>query len=79
MTLIEFTAIMESKLSENESKDGWTNEWFSYLLDRVREELKELEKAVNEDCPPQEIAREAADVANFCYMVADVAERGGGE
>jgi len=72
MTLTEFKDTMSARLAANKRKGGWHDETFVYLLRRAREELVELEEALIErqQYPPDMIG-EAADAANFCYMIAD--------
>lgn len=76
---------MEAKLLENEHKGDWKHEPFTFLLNRMEEELQELRDAVMEslmeaierangeftDEERTRIIREAADVANFAMMIAD--------
>lgn len=50
----------------------WLASTPTYLLGRLHEEVKELEDAVRAETDPDEIWREAADVANFAAMIADV-------
>ncbi len=82
-----FAEQMELKLRENEHKGGWQDDLPEDLIDRIDEEIAELRASVSDEfftaCqgPSQErqiarrrIAREAADVANFCLMVADVSD-----
>ena len=84
----QFAALMQTKLNENQDKGGWKGVDFSpfgegrgqvwrekndYLLRRLDEEIAELKAAVYAfDASPLAIAREAADVANFAMMLADV-------
>ena len=71
-----FTRFMVDKLVENNSKSGWQFCGVSYLLNRCSQELWELRRAVKiGKRPPEEIKREAADIANFAMMIADVYER----
>jgi len=67
-----FAEIMKRKLISNQHKGGWSNDLFSYLLCRLKEETHELEVALTNGCPPAKITEEAADVANFAMMIADV-------
>lgn len=72
-----FAVEMEEKLRENDHKPGWRNDEISDLLTQAREELKELAEAINKaehwNSPGawQKVIKEAADVANFCMMIAD--------
>ena len=81
-----FARLMEAKLRENDHKGGWQNDGTEDLIKRLREEVCELEALTETSgawcssppfaaLPPEErlrIAREAADVANFAMMIADV-------
>lgn len=66
-----FAAEMEAKLRENDHKGGWSECTVGYLVERLREETVELEMAL--DAKPFDVViREAADVANFAMMLADL-------
>lgn len=69
----QFAALMERKLKANDHKDHWSDSGMSYLLKRLREELVELERILLAQSVPttEEVAGEAADVANFAMMIAD--------
>lgn len=71
MTLLEFAAVMERKLDENDHKEHWSNFPISHLSRRLSQELEELRRAIKKNLPPEDIVREAADVANFAMMIAD--------
>jgi hypothetical protein len=73
-----FSQRMEEKLQANDHKGHWSNCTMTYLRNRINEELKELELALNGDHPlgytsaeAHRIVLEAADVANFALMIAD--------
>jgi len=81
-----FAAEMEKKLTENDHKGHWSNCTYGYLLDRLPQELAELETAVynlhqargkfgSVDPEVAALIAEAADVANFAMMIADNARR----
>jgi len=75
-----FALRMEAKLRENDGKPGKTGWKLSSpwgLLDRLRGETHELEQAMYQPVwrSQQQVINEAADVANFDMMIADV--RGG--
>ena len=80
-----FAKAMEAKLKENDHKGGWNRgeDTPDELMARLLEEAEELENALHpmRKRDPKRILREAADVANFAMMVADVcgALRGVGE
>lgn len=81
-----FRQAMVEKLEENAHKGGWSDESPRWLLTRVEEELVELRQAVDAwnaathrgypddicEARRRKVLREAADVANFALMVADV-------
>lgn len=66
-----FADAMERKLLLNDHKSGWKHESVMFLLPRLRQELRELTRAVGEGTE-EDVLSEAADVANFAMMVADV-------
>lgn len=70
-----FAEEMERALQENEHKGGWRECSRMYLLACLREEQQELyyELIRNPPCD-YAIRKEAADVANFAMMIADVCE-----
>lgn len=74
-----FAEQMEKKLRENEGKGGWDNCNIYWLIQRIREETNELLSAVNLHrdlgATKENIIREAADVANFAMMMADIARK----
>ena len=69
--LLAFNRVIITKLKENQHKSGWKNENAPDLIKRLKEETVELEEAIL-TCIPKDIAREAADVACFAMMIADV-------
>lgn len=74
--VLKFAQMMERKLQANDCKGGWESDNVEWLLSRLREELLELDAvALNDDGSAetrQKIGQEAADVANYAMMVADV-------
>lgn len=67
----EFAVRMEKKLRRDDgSKAHWDRCDFVWLLKRLLQEAEELEEAIQDDSP-QEIVKEAADVANFAMMISD--------
>lgn len=83
-TLGAFVKLMRRKLAANAHKGGWENETTTRLMDRLMDEKGELERAIYRlqhcgDVPEMEkkvlreqVALEAADVANFALFLADV-------
>lgn len=65
-----FAKEMDRKLQENSQKGGWEDCDESYLIERLRQEVDELEEAINEK-EVHEIKSECADVANFAMMIWD--------
>lgn len=73
--VLVFARIMEEKLRENDHKGGWENDGIRPLLKRLDEEAVELHGIIarrKEGGLERGIGREAADVANFAMMIADV-------
>jgi len=66
-----FGQAMEQVLAENDSKGGWMDETDQYLLERLKDEVKELEQALERPRDHAAIMKEAVDVANFAMMVFD--------
>ena len=71
MNVIKFASIMQDKLDENDHKDHWSGRTMQYLFTRLSQEMKELSRANKKKLSPDEVDREAADVANFAMMIAD--------
>ena len=70
--LADFTCHMKHKLLMTRHRPHWSRCDVGTLLARAREELDELEQAYeSEGCDRKDVVREAADVANFCMMIAD--------
>lgn len=73
-----FALLMERALQANDHKGGWDEESAEWLLSRLREEAEELAAVTpsaahsNISCDAERVGREAADVANFAMMIADV-------
>lgn len=73
-----FANLMERQLRANDHKPGWKGDHWVDLFNRIEQERLELgvECSVNSrglrTGTPETIGREAADVANFAMMVADV-------
>ena len=85
--VIALAQAMERKLSQHDGdrgENGWLEETPSWLLERLEEELKELATVVGMYEESTEVSdrerrrkmvlKEAADVANFAMMVADVCQ-----
>jgi len=68
--LEDFTTHMRHKLLLTRHRPHWSKCDPHSLISRAREELAELEAALAAD-DRKGAVREAADVANFCMMIAD--------
>jgi len=76
--VLAFARLMEQQLRANDHKPGWKHDSADALIDRLNQELDELADAVDEW--PQSrilngterVGKEAADVANFAMMLADI-------
>lgn len=67
-----FAEQMELALIKNDHKNGWLNDDWDELYDRIKDEMKELYKECGKFTKDEEkIISEAADVANFAMMIAD--------
>ena len=74
----KFAEAMERKLRQNDNKGGWKYPGaLEYLVDRLETECIELKMELDMQSkqiyrPKMLVLREAADVANFAMMIADV-------
>ena len=57
-----------------EKGNNWRGAPYTYMLQRLEEEVRELWEAIELDKDPGEVIEEAADVANFAAMIADKAK-----
>lgn len=72
IALTRFNAAMLAKLRANSDRH-WADCTRGYLMQRLWEEVAELQEAVvTKGMSADEIRGEAADVANFAMMVADI-------
>jgi NTP pyrophosphatase (non-canonical NTP hydrolase) len=71
ISVIRFVEAMARKLEVNSHKTGWRTMTPVQLLRRLKQEVRELERAVRTDKHPDLVVMEAADVGNFAMMVAD--------
>lgn len=75
-TLVELQA---ERIKANESKGGWAGLAAPQLFDQLRQHVHELEQAVNDLTSGksanavglQAVAKGAADVANYAFIIAD--------
>lgn len=72
--VVVFALAMEAKLRENDHKRHWRYLDRRTLSRRLTEEREELRKAFRIG-NPDDVLREAADVANFAMMLADYTRR----
>jgi NTP pyrophosphatase (non-canonical NTP hydrolase) len=70
--VIAFADAMEAKLRANDYKGGWESLTPDWLVARMLQEMGELALAVAGEIGGGEVLYEAADVANFAMMIADV-------
>lgn len=85
-SVLAFAEAMERELRENDWKGGWDDCTINFLIEKLEEETKELERIVQRDCPfcgkrmrPTEgdtdALSEAADVANIVMMIAEISTK----
>lgn len=68
-----FAEAMEVRLRVNDYKGGWKKESAANLSLQLEDEVEELTVAiVDPTANAEDILHEAADVANFAMMIADV-------
>lgn len=72
-----FAILMEQILRDNDYKGGWENMRLTELSERLLEEVDELEDLLarrlldGNPVTDAELAKEIADIGNFCMMLAD--------
>lgn len=67
--VVWFSHEMQAKLNENSHKgETWPRFSQRQLLNRLKQETGELERAIESG---KDVVEEAADVANFAMMIAD--------
>ena len=66
-----FAQAMERELLHNDHKGGWESCSIPWLLHRLHQELKELERAIQQGATAGTILSESADAGNFLMMIAD--------
>lgn len=70
--LERFVQKMESVLRANDHKGGWSRCSKQFLLDKLHEEVSELDQVIrNKPYDRTALANEAADVANIAMMIYD--------
>ena len=70
--VLAFAMLMEEKLKANDHKGGWSRMSPDRLLDAVREEVEELAYEIGTNVTGEGVGLEAADIANFAMMIADL-------
>jgi len=86
--VLHFAEAMEEKLAINDHKGGWDSMSMERLFFRMKDEIREMEMAVKSlaadilykgqtytDRDARLVRQEAADVANFCMMMAENCDR----
>ena len=72
-----FAEQMEIELRKHDNRPGWKGSGLIQLLERLEEELGELHDEIYlNPMFTKKIIKEAADVANFAMMIADIADSG---
>jgi hypothetical protein len=73
-SVLWFARQMEKRLQANDHKGGWDDEPTDYLIQRLKDEVAELEETLIAGKEAKTIL-EAADVGNFAMMLADQADK----
>lgn len=66
-----FSMAMLAQLCFNAHKGVWDEANIRQLIRHLKEEVAELEAAVEKGSPPREVLMEAADVGNMAMMVTE--------
>ena len=69
--VLDFAKVMDNELDENDHKIGWAYLSPQWIINRIRQETNELEKAIRKNKPKSVTVSECADVANFAMMLFD--------
>jgi hypothetical protein len=70
--LFKFTQVMEEKLRENMHRGDWSGMRTGWLMGRADSCIQDLKTTLcNADATGGDVARQAADVANYMLMIAD--------
>lgn len=69
--VVWFAEKMEAILRLNDHKSHWSDATNGYLLDRLWQEVHELQRAMLRESDPKDVIAECCDVANFAMMIAD--------
>lgn len=73
----DLSIMMRGKLRANCHKPSWrSGTTFDYLLERLRQEVAELEEEISkENFRPGKVRMECADAANILAMISDLSLR----
>ena len=63
-----FCSLMQRIIDKNSWKIGWCRMTPKQCVARIRQETKELAKAIQENKSVDEVSRECADIANFAMF-----------
>lgn len=70
-----FAKAMEEVLRQNDFKHGWKGDSPQALVDRIWDEIRELEPVMvnySKNCAQlEDVQKELVDIANFCMMTWD--------
>lgn len=69
MSVEQFGFVMLGELEANRHKGAWDGETVGWLLRRLKQEVRELTRAIQRDELPVRVSSEAADIANFAMMI----------
>lgn len=72
--LIAFATMMEEKLKKNDHKTEWAKLPVAAHLRRLKNEIAELEMAIDYETPA-DVMRECADISNFSLFIWDITRR----
>lgn len=75
LEMLNFFMTVKALQDKNLNKPWPSKEDVMFLLDGLKKEVVELEEAINTEWHmdyDQDVSREAADVANYCAMIAGV-------
>ena len=65
-----FAHKMQEQLDANASKSGWEGLTTTQCIDRMKDELEEIEDAHKRGLGAEVIVRECADISNFAAFLA---------
>lgn len=69
--VLKFALLMEQKLKKNDSKGGWKESEYDYLLQKVDEEFVQLKHHIRVKGTDGQIIGDCTDLANSAMMIAD--------